>query len=366
MKPVQAVTPARFFAWHRLTWSLHHTKMHDPDEHGNMCSLERTNNYKDTMSNILITGATGFVGQRLLAMLNERGHQCRAAVRRASSSVDVASESIVVGDIDANTDWSAAVQDIDTVVHLAARVHVMHDQADNPLAEFRKINLDGTCSLARAAAQAGVKRFVYISTIKVNGEVTKDKPFRADSIPAPSDPYAIAKWEAEKALREISQQTGLEVVVIRPPLVYGPGVKANFLNLIKLVRKHIPLPLAGIDNQRTLVALDNLVDLIICCCVHPAAAGQVFLAGDDETVSTAELINRIANSLGQRSPVFFFPPVIMAWAAGLLGKQAVWKRLAGSLAVDNSAAKQRLGWKPVTTMDEELTRIAASMGGSHH
>lgn len=340
--------------------------MRCPDEHGNMCGRKWNNNKQGDMTKILLTGATGFVGRRLLAMLKERGHHCRAAVRRASSTVDVPAESVVVGDIDADTDWLSAVKDRDAVVHLAARVHVMHDQVDNPLAEFRKINLEGTCSLARAAAAAGVKRFVYISTIKVNGEATRDRPFRADSIPAPSDPYAIAKWEAEKALQDISRETGLEVVVIRPPLVYGPGVKANFLNLIRLVRKHIPLPLAGIKNKRTLVALDNLADLIVTCCVHPAAAGHVFLAADDETVSTAELVTRIARAFGQRSPVFYFPPGIMARIAGLLGRQAVWQRLSGSLEVDNSAARQLLGWQPVTTMDEELTRIAVSMGGKNH
>ena len=187
------------------------------------------------MSKILITGATGFVGNRLLAMLQDNGHSCRAAVRRASSSVDVQTDSIVVGEVDAHTDWSQAVQDIDVIVHLAARVHIMNDQVDNPLVEFRKINLDGTRSLAEAAAKAGVKRFVYISSIKVNGEATQVLPFTSQDRPLPSDPYAIAKWEAEKALQEISLETGLEVVVIRPTLVYGPGVKANFLSLINLV-----------------------------------------------------------------------------------------------------------------------------------
>jgi len=316
------------------------------------------------MSNILLTGATGFVGNRLLSMLKEHGHQCRAAIRRPSSSVDVQTDSVVVGEIDANTGWHKAVQDIDVIVHLAARVHVMNEQSDNPLVEFRKVNLDGTRSLAQAAVKAGVKRFVYISTIKVNGEATQGKAFTSQDIASPSDPYAIAKWEAEKALQEISQESGLEVVVIRPPLVYGPGVKANFLNLIKLVQKRIPLPLAGIKNKRTLVALDNLADLIMTCCEHPAAAGQVFLAADDESVSTAELISKIALSFNQWSPVFYFPPALMAWASALLGKQAVWHRLSGSLQVDNSAAKKLLGWQPVTSMDEELKRIADSMTGN--
>lgn len=315
------------------------------------------------MANILLTGATGFVGQRLLSMLKEKGHHCRAAVRRPSSSVDVHAESVVVGDIDANTDWSRAVAGVDVVVHLAARVHIMHDQADNPLLEFRKINLDGTRSLAEAAARAGVRRLVYVSSIKVNGESTRGKPFTPQDIPSPSDPYAIAKWEAEKALQEVSQATGLEVVIIRPPLVYGPGVKANFHNLIKLVRMHIPLPLAGIVNRRTLVALDNLSDLIATCCTHPAAAGRVFLAGDDESLSTAELVRHIARAFQQYPPVFYFPPKLMQWTARLLGKADVWRRLAGSLEVDNSDAKKLLGWRPVTSVDEELQRIARYMTG---
>lgn len=318
------------------------------------------------MANILITGATGFVGNRLVAVLKEHDHYCRAAVRRPSSTVDVAAESVVIGDIDAGTDWSKAVEGMDVVVHLAARVNVEYDPADNPLTEFRKINLDGTRSLAEAAVKAGVKRFVYISTINVNGEATRGKPFTIESTPAPSDPYAIAKWEAEKALQEISQTTGLEVVVIRPPLVYGPGVKTNLLKLIRMVRRHIPLPFGGLKNRLTLVALDNLVDLIMLCCTHPAAAGQVFLAGDNETVSIAELISKIARSFGRHSPVFYFPPRLLAWLAGLLGKQAVWKQWTVSLEVDNSAARQLLDWQPVTTMEEELQRIAASMNGGTH
>ena len=318
------------------------------------------------MANILLTGATGFVGNRLLQMLKARGHHCRAAVRRPSSTVDVHAESVVVGDIDAHTDWRKAVAGIEVVVHLAARVHIMHDQADNPLVEFRKINLDGTRSLAEAAVKAGVKRLVYVSSIKVNGEATQGEPFTPQDTPSPSDPYAIAKWEAEKALLEISQASGLEVVIVRPPLVYGPGVKANFHNLIKLVRKRIPLPLAGINNKRTLVALDNLADLLMTCCEHPAAAGHVFLAGDNESVSTAELISKIAKAFGQRPPVFYFPPRLMQWAASLLGKQAVWKRLAGSLEVDISDAKTVMGWQPVTSMDDELKRIAMQMHGNNN
>ena len=310
------------------------------------------------MLKIMITGANGFVGRRLLTYLNTAGHKTRAVVRRPSVSVDVPGESIVVGAIDANTDWQAALDESDVVVHLAARVHVMNETESDPLDAFRRVNLEGTMTLARAAVKAGVKRFVYVSSIKVNGEATYGQPFTPQQAVNPHDPYALSKWEAEKALKELSAQSGMEVVIIRPPLVYGPRVKANFLSLIKLARNGVPLPLGGIKNRRTMVALENLVDLIKTCCEHPAAAGQVFLAGDDETVSTAELVVRISRALGRPSRVFNFPPLIMALTTKLLGKEDVWRRLSGSLEVDTSSAKTILGWKPVVTMDEQLQQVA--------
>lgn len=314
------------------------------------------------MSRILITGATGFVGARLSDYLVEHGHSVCAAVRRASSSVDVPGDSVVVGEIDGTTDWSQALKNIDVVVHLAARVHVMHETEADPLTAFRQINTEGTRQLAEQSAKCGVKRLVYLSTIKVNGESTTKQPFTAnDPVNVPQDPYGQSKWEAEQLLKAIGAQTGLEVVLIRPPLVYGPGVKANFLNLMKLARSGIPLPLKGIQNQRTLVGLDNLVDLIKVCCEHPAASGQVFLAGDDETVSTPELIAAISQALQKKNRLFYFPPVVLKLLTSLLGKRAIWQRLAGSLAVDNSAAKSILGWKPVSSMAEELQRIAEAM-----
>lgn len=314
------------------------------------------------MSKILLTGATGFVGNRLIHYLYGRGHTTRAAVRRASSSVDVSGDSVVVGPIDSSTDWRGALQDIDIVVHLAARVHVMNETDTDPLNAFREVNTEGTRKLAEAAAKAGVKRLVYISTIKVNGEATTGKPFTAtDPGNVPHDPYSQSKWEAEQILKEIGGRTGLEIVTIRPPLVYGPGVKANFESLVKLARLGLPLPLGAINNRRTLVALDNLVDLITLCCEHPAAKGQVFLAGDDETLSTAELVAQISQAFGKTPRLFNFPSGLMGFATKLLGKGAIWQRLAGSLEVDNSAAKELLGWQPVTSMEEELKRIADAM-----
>lgn len=314
------------------------------------------------MSKILVTGATGFVGQRLLDYLPERGHLARAAVRRASSSVDVKVDPIVVGEINGSTDWSRALQGVDVVVHLAARVHVMNETETDPLLAFREINTEGTRQLAEQAASLGVKRLVYLSTIKVNGEETFDKPFTAsDPVNIPEDPYGQSKWEAEQLLKEIGERTGLEIVIIRPPLVYGPGVKANFLSLIKLARRGLPLPLSGIENRRTLVGLDNLVDLITTCCEHPAAAGQVFLAGDDETLSTPDLVRAISAALERKPRLFYFPPWLMQLGTRMLGKKAIWQRLAGSLAVDNSAAKQQLNWQPVSTLAEELMRTVQAM-----
>ena len=310
------------------------------------------------MLNIMITGANGFVGRRLLTYLDATGHKTRAVVRRPSVTVDVPGDSTVVGAIDADTDWQKAVAGVDVVVHLAARVHVMRETEADPLEAFRRVNLEGTVALANAAVKAGVKRLIYISSIKVNGEATYGQPFTPQQAVDPQEPYARSKWEAEQALQKISKESGLEVVIIRPPLVYGPGVKANFLSLLKLANKGVPLPLGGIKNRRTMVALENLVDLIKACCEHPAAAGQVFLAADDESVSTGELVGRIYHALGRPSRVFYFPPALLALLARLVHKQAIWHRLAGSLEVDNSDAKAVLGWQPVVSMDEQLQRVA--------
>ncbi|MDH5408817.1 MAG: SDR family oxidoreductase [Gammaproteobacteria bacterium] len=314
------------------------------------------------MANILVTGATGFIGRRLLAYLYQHGHKTRAAIRRPSSAADVPGDSVVVGEIDADTDWSRALGETEVIVHLAARVHVMHETEDDPLTAFRKVNTEGTIKLAESAAAAGVKRLVYLSSIKVNGEETHGQAFKAsDESNIPTDPYGQSKWETEQALKEVSKRTGLELVIIRPPLVYGPGVKANFLSLIKLIKSGLPLPLGSIKNRRTMVALDNLVDLIKLCCEHPAAAGRVFLAADDESVSTAELLEKIAQAFGKKPHLISIPEKLMSLMTKLIGKKEVWRRLAGSLEVDNSEAKQLLGWQPVTSMSDELKRIAVSM-----
>lgn len=307
--------------------------------------------------NVLVTGATGFVGSALVRLLLDQGKQVVAGVRMVSSKLPAGVRQVPVGDMLAYADWSDALNSVDAVVHAAARVHVRRDQVSEPLAEFRKVNVDGTLQLARQAAGAGVKRFVFISSIKVNGQVTEhEQYFFPDDVPNPVDPYGISKYEAEQGLLQIAKKTGMEAVIIRPPLVYGPGVKANFLSIMQLVHKGIPLPLDAVPNKRSLLALDNLVDFIARCLDHPGAANEVFLISDGEDVSTTELLRRIAVTFGKRALLFPVPLGLMKFAAGLLGKREVVDRLFGSLRVDSSKAFDLLGWNPVVTMDKALQK----------
>ncbi len=311
--------------------------------------------------NILLTGATGFLGKRLVGQINRQGaHALTCAVRR-SGSAECGHEVLVDG-LHVDADWSSALGgQPQVVIHAAARAHIMKDEVPNPLAEYRKVNVEGTLNLARQAAKAGVSRFIYISSIKVNGEQTPlGKPFTADDVPAPEDPYGVSKLEAETGLREIASETGMEVVIIRPPLVYGPGVKGNFASMIKLVEKGLPLPLGAIHNKRSLVALDNLVDLIITCINHPAAANQVFLAGDGQDVSTTELLRGVGRAMGMPVRLIPVPAGMLMFGAGLLGKKAVAQRLLGSLQVDISKAHNLLGWEPPLTVEEGLRRCFVS------
>ena len=302
---------------------------------------------------LLITGSNGFLGAALCTFLNDIKIDYQSVSRRGYAG------SISVGNIDAHTQWSEALRDIDVIVHTAARVHVMNDASLDPLAEFRKVNVEGTLNLARQAVAAGVRRFIFISSIKVNGESTElGLPFFADDIAAPLDPYGVSKYEAEQGLLQLAQETGLEVVIIRPPLVYGPGVKANFASMMKWLSKGIPLPLGAIHNQRSLVALDNLVDLIVTCIDHPAAANQIFLAGDGEDLSTTELLQKMAKALGVSSRLIPIPMWCLLFGARLFGKQAMVQRLCGSLQVDISKAKNVLGWRPPLTVDEALQKTA--------
>lgn len=306
----------------------------------------------------LITGANGFVGKPLCSELLRRGKVVRAAVRSPSSLVENV-EVAVVSSIDGKTDWSDALRGVDAVIHLAARVHVMKDTAIDPLAEFFKVNLFGTSNLAQQAARAGVKRFVYVSSIKVNGEQTMGSQLFSESDePNPQDPYAISKWRAEQDLRRIAQETGLEVVIVRPPLVYGPGVKGNFIRLLAAIDRGIPLPLAGANNLRSLVYVGNLVDALIGCATPPAAAGQTYLVSDGNDVSTAMLVEMIAQALGCKSRAFYFPPVLLRAMAAVLGRADQIDRLFDSLRINDEKIRRELAWSPPYTLEQGLRATA--------
>lgn len=306
--------------------------------------------------NILLTGATGFLGSRLATALHSKPDVNLIAAVRRRIEIHAAHIAEIQG-LDASTNWSTALTNQQVVIHAAARAHIMKDEVPDPLVEYRRVNVDGTLSLARQAAAVGVKRFIFISSIKVNGEQTPlGQPFTADDTPAPEDAYGMSKREAEQGLQQLASETGMEVVIIRPPLVYGPGVKGNFASMIKLVAKGLPLPLGAIHNQRSLVAVDNLVDLIITCIDHPAAANQVFLAGDGQDLSTTELLRGVALAMGKPARLIPVPSSLLMLAATLLGKKAVAQRLLGSLQVDISKARNLLGWEPPVSVEEGLKR----------
>ncbi|MBT0962328.1 SDR family oxidoreductase [Denitromonas sp. IR12] len=309
---------------------------------------------------VLVTGASGFVGQAVIRRLQrDEGVAVRGAFRTLPASAFDGIETSPVGDLGPHTDWRGALVDVDLVVHCAARVHVMHDTEADPLAAYRRSNVEGTLHLARSAVAAGCRRFVFISSIKVNGEATvPGEPFSEASAPAPLDPYGVSKLEAEQGLFALAEETGLEVVVVRPPLVYGPGVKANFRSMMRWLQRGVPLPFGAIDNRRSLVGLDNLADLVVCCATHPAAANQVFLAGDGEDLSTSELLRRVARALGRPARLLPVPAAWMSAAARLVGRQALATRLCGSLQVDTSKARTVLGWQPPDTVDEGLRKTA--------
>jgi nucleoside-diphosphate-sugar epimerase len=314
---------------------------------------------------VLVTGANGFVGAATVRHLQQScDFEVRCAVRSGAPAVSSSlptAETVVVGDINAGTDWRAALEGVDVVVHTAARVHMMRETEADPLAAFRRVNTEGSVNLARQAARAGVRRLVFISSVKVNGEATPPgQPFRPqDPALCPDDPYGISKFEAEQGLREVAAATGLEVVVIRPVLVYGPGVGANFERMMKWVARGVPLPLGAIRaNRRSLVGLDNLADLITCCATHPAAAGQVFFAADGEDMSTAQLITRVGAALGKPARLLPVPPALLQVGARLAGRGAVAQRLCGSLQVDIELNRELLGWTPPFEMDGELRKTA--------
>ncbi len=309
---------------------------------------------------VLVTGATGFVGQALIVSLHKLGITkivCTSRERRIPKH-----KNISFFQCDEANDWRDALTGCEVVVHLAARVHVMVDRAADPLEEFRRVNVQGTLSLARQAAAAGVQRFVFVSSIKVNGEVTQlGHPFMADDAPAPLDAYGVSKMEAEQGLREIAGQSGMEVVIIRPPLIYGPGVKANFATMMRWLKRGVPLPLRTIHNQRSLVGLDNFVDLLVTCLMHPAAANQTFLVSDGEDVSSTELLCRMGQALGHPARLVPVPVSWLKLAAGMVGKRDMVLRLCGSLQVDIEKTRHLLGWTPPLSLDEGLKKAAEGL-----
>ncbi|MCK0107324.1 SDR family oxidoreductase [Marinobacter sp. S0848L] len=305
---------------------------------------------------VLLTGATGFMGGSLAEYLNTNTpYELTCAVRRTARQK--CHHTVLIDDLDSDTDWSSALAGQDVVIHAAARAHIMKDEVLDPLVEYRRVNVDGTLNLAKQAADAGVRRFIFISSIKVNGEQTPaSQPFTAKDKPSPEDAYGISKMEAEKGLRALAAETGIDVVIIRPPLVYGPEVKGNFASMIKLVEKGLPLPLGAIHNKRSLVALDNLVDLIITCIDHPDAANQTFLVSDGEDLSTTELLQGVAEAIGKPSRLVPVPAGLLQFGASLLGKKAMAQRLLGSLQVDVRHTREQLGWNPPLTVKEGLQR----------
>lgn len=308
---------------------------------------------------ILITGASGFVGKALCANLVKRC-AVRISVRNKSVADWPVGSDVIQASLSPEQDWVKALSGVSSVIHCAARVHVMNEEAVDPLVEFRRVNVEGTLRLARQAAEARVRRFLFVSSIKVNGEHSSlGNPFTADQPPAPGDPYGVSKCEAEAGLRALSQETGMEVVIIRPPLVYGPGVKANFLAMMRWLQRGMPLPLGGVTaNRRSLVFLDNLVNLIVTCVDHPAAANQTFLVSDDEDLSTAALLRRMAAALGKPARLLPVPVELITMGAKLIGRPGIAQRLCGSLQADIGKTKALLGWSPPASVDDGL-RITA-------
>lgn len=315
----------------------------------------------NTQRKILLTGATGFVGRALLARLLSEGFKVAAAVRHGQAILDPRVRKAIVPVLSAQAEWGPSLGDNEVIIHSAARVHVMDDKASDPLQVFRQVNTEGTLALARQAAQAGVKRFIFISSIKVNGEETQlGKPYAAFDTPAPQDPYGVSKMEAETGLKEIGESTGMEIVIIRPVLVYGPGVKANFRSMMNWLNKGVPLPLGAIHNKRSLVSLDNLVDLIVTCIDHPAAAHQTFLVSDGEDLSTTEMLRQMSRALGKTPRLLPVPAALLEGGAAMLGKRAVAQRLCGSLQVDIRHTRDTLNWNPPVSVEKGFRAAATA------
>lgn len=307
---------------------------------------------------VLITGANGFVGKALCTDFARRGWFVKGAVR-SSCELPKGVGSVVVGDVDGDTNWTNALIEVDVVIHLAARVHVLNESLNDPLPEFLKVNVAGTQRLAASAAASGVKRFVYVSSIGVNGLHTEARgAFAETDVPNPHNAYAISKWRAEQVLHRVSEETGMEIAILRPPLVYGAGAPGNFAQMIKALAKSVPLPLASVQNTRSLIYIDNLTDALIRCASHPAAAGQTYLVSDGTDISTPDLLRQIGMAIGSPARLFPCPPALLKLAGKLSGKSAQVARLLGSLQIDSAKIRRELGWTPPFTLQQGLQATA--------
>lgn len=312
------------------------------------------------MPAILITGASGFVGRALCAKMLAAGWQVYGTLlpSESTAALVLGVDPVVIEPLGPETHLRHVLIGIDIVVHLAARVHVIRETSSEPIYDFRRTNTLGTTNLAREAAEHGVKRLVFMSTIGVNGDNSFNKPYTEVDTPHPHNPYSVSKYEAELALKEISKKTGMDIVIIRAPIIYGPRNPGNFLSLLEVVNKEVPLPLASVNNSRSLIYVGNLVSALAICATHPFAAGQTYLVSDCEDVSTPELISRVAIALGVPARLFPFPVCLMHAVGRLTGKYAAVNRLTGSLTVDSSKIRQDLGWLPPFTMEEGLRDTA--------
>lgn len=309
---------------------------------------------------ILVTGATGFIGVSLCkALISVPGFRIVGSGRSSSDLIANNFSFVNVSETPSSLEWKKSLNGIDVVIHLAARAHVLTEVSKDPLADFRKVNVEGTLTLAEQAIEAGVKRFIFLSSIGVNGSCTLDQPFSESSLPAPHAMYAVSKWEAEQGLKSLCVNTSMDLVVIRPPLVYGANAPGNFKRLLKLVSSGVPLPLAGIKNVRTMVALENLVDFIMICAEHPLAANELFLISDGQPVSTPQIIKALASGMKSRAPLFAVPDMFLYGGAKILGKLSVYQQLCGSLEIDSSKSRALLSWVPPLEVKDALEKAGS-------
>jgi nucleoside-diphosphate-sugar epimerase len=308
------------------------------------------------MKRVLVTGASGFVGLHLCPFLIGKGYAVRAAQRRRCADLSPF-EQVEIGEISADSDWRSALDGVDVVVHLAGRAHIMQESVEDPLALFRQVNVFGSQQLARQAAESGVKRLIYISSIKVNGERSSDRPLAADDPAAPEDAYGQSKWEAEQVLKEIAAETNIELVILRPVLVYGAGVKGNLQSLVSWIRRGLPLPLGRVDNRRSLVGIENLLDFIAICLEHPKAAGETFLVADGEDLSTPQLVRKLAQAMGVSPRLVPVPIKLLQWMGQLSGRRSAIERLGGNLQVDIGKNRRLLGWTPKFSVEAGLKEM---------